>query len=572
MTKNLKIGTRTYARCWLLLCVLALLTACQTPPQRTSDRAATPRDNAAATLGLRVHASPWDGVDKNVARTALRRKTAISCHNCYNGPNNEIFPLTAANSKVSDAVNRGADLIELDLSDRSNSGAICVTHLSGGGACLSGEPRLFDMLNNSTLRDSNAMLFLEIKSRGSSAKHFARKLFDMIINGKNSSYAQPGRPVYIRAFASQVDGLSGIRNELFSNSKYSTLRQRIRFSVLYGERSNDGYWGGKGSIASLQSAIHADVYERGFDMVELNYQIKDILGAIKYAESLGLATGIWTVPEGFGEVFIAALREEVDEITTEYRVDLARDVVANSNTLAHLNTWPCNHSNWARYSYNFTGVEVSEWTQLNVSPTAKGYGTPGSWEDPVGHDRFGCSLDFRSKQSLAKRALPLDDRDNLSTGGFLVTAYVNFDNLSALLEGTMAIVNKSQNSGFALELHQQGSKVFLRFGVHIAGSYRYHSYDVNDTNLGGANNRLNGRDGYLLIGAYDGNGGVYLWIDNRRRNSGGSYIGGVTENNEPILIGADPEPGRDLKARFFFDGLVQQVSVLRWGDHNREIN
>lgn len=132
----------------------------------------------------------------------------------------------------------------------------------------------------------------------------------------------------------------------------------------------------------------------------------------------------------------------------------------------------------------------------------------------------------------------------------------------------MAIVNKAESGGFALELHESQGTVKLRFGVHVDGRYRYHSYDVHATGLGGENAAINGTDSYLLTGAYDGDGGVYLFVDNDRDSERIYASGGVTANDVDILVGADPQPSAARKARFFFDGLIQQVSVLRWGDHS----
>jgi len=40
-----------------------------------------------------------------------------------------------------------------------------------------------------------------------------------------------------------------------------------------------------------------------------------------------------------------------------------------------------------------------------------------------------------------------------------------------------------------------------------------------------------------------------------------------------MLVGADPQPGSDLKARYFFDGLIQQVSVQKLKDYGpAEVN
>jgi hypothetical protein len=277
---------------------------------------------------------------------------------------------------------------------------------------------------------------------------------------------------------------------------------------------------------------------------------------------------VWTIPGSFGEAFIAALREDVDEITAEYRIDQARAVVEDANTHAYLNASACASAadTTVTVHRNLGGGPETTAIPVNVAPTASAHGTPGLQYDPPGEDRFGCSLDFRSSAGMTQRAVNLGTHPPAANEGFLVTAYVNFDVLGSL-SGTMALLNSAEAGGFALELYDDGTTTVLRFGVHVNGAYRYHAYDVAATGLAAPNAALNGTDGYLLVGAYDGDGGVYLWIDNAVVGNGGTHTGGVTASGQPTLGGADPQPADALGARFFFDGLIQVLGVQAWGDH-----
>ena len=96
----------------------------------------------------------------------------------------------------------------------------------------------------------------------------------------------------------------------------------------------------------------------------------------------------------------------------------------------------------------------------------------------------------------------------------------------------------------------------LRFVVHVNGGYSYAT-----TPLIG----LNGTNSYFIIGAYDGNGAVRLWVNNVERMASASISGGVTLNNSPVVSGTAPQ-GATVR-RYFFKGKIQQVMVQKWRNH-----
>ena len=59
--------------------------------------------------------------------------------------------------------------------------------------------------------------------------------------------------------------------------------------------------------------------------------------------------------------------------------------------------------------------------------------------------------------------------------------------------------------------------------------------------------------------------GVRLWVNNVERMASASISGGVTLNNSPVVIGADPQGATDR--RYFFKGKIQQVMVQKWRNH-----
>lgn len=509
-----------------------------------------------------INASPWNNVP-DIPVTPLGNKVAIGCHNCYNSPNDGIYDMTRANKKITNAVKNGANNIGLDIAITSSRQTFCLTH----GTCSgNGEPELTDILGNSNLRTSTAMISLEIKSIEITADAMATKLLDTLL--AYPEYATSSRPVSIVGTTSKISYLKAIQSRS-SDAKYASLKNHVRFSVLFISTNRGGY----GSINTFQSRIKTNVFDNGFHGIGLNYKNRDLLGAVAYAKSLGLSVGVFTIPEDFGAELTAALREEVDIITAEYRADLVKDAITRNNALAYLNTSTCNSSSdsTVAYHYNYAGGQGSDAALVDIPETPSQFGTPGLWYDNKGQDRFGCSLDFRSNQGYAHRTIPMGDRDNSSGEGFLVTAYVNFDDLTSIPEGVMAIVNKSQSAGFAIELKKISGTVYLRFGVHVNGAYRYHNYDITNTGVSGSNS-INGADGYFLVGAYNGQDGVNFWINNQKSGSGGNYTGTVKANNVDIMIGADPQPSANKDARFFFNGLIQQVSVLSWNKYQKGIN
>ncbi|MFH1531841.1 MAG: hypothetical protein ABIK09_14040 [Pseudomonadota bacterium] len=472
----------------------------------------------------------WNGVARDPARSPLGNLAAISAHNCYLAFIDPASSLQATRTMIQAAVEGGADLIELDI--REEGGAILVDHDDDGsldGALLA------NVLDLPELRDGDQVLFLEIKET-QPTEVFIAGLLDLL-DARRECYARNGRPVVLRTFLSLLPNVA-LARQLLDGGAYPLIEHYVRLSVLFG--NNDFP-----ALATFQETI-ALVASDGYGMVEFQYQDRNLFGKLAFARSLGLGTNVWTVPVSMGAVFATALREEVDAITTDLSTGAARAAVEADNVLVYLNARGQPADGDAVTWHQADGVVAQAGINGPGQPSSAAWGT--------GEGLFGTVLEFHPWSS---EFLPLYDADCSTDGGVLVTAAVRFDRL-ALDDGeTMVVLAKSDMAGWTLELHDPpgvgGAE--LRFGVFVDGLYRYASVPADWV--------LNEADGFFLIGAYDGDGQVRLWVDDDDDAVVGEEAsGGVVNNDSLVLLGADPHG--DAAPRFHLDGAVQQAAVLRW--------
>ncbi len=501
-----------------LIMTVLLLTACSSDNDVATETDFEYSDNKNSQTSI------WNNLNRSFPSSPTGQKIGVSCHNCYAPENSaRLSPTLAIIHAAQDA---GADLIELDVYLLNNT--VYVNHIRQNIGTL----KLEDILKDSKLRYGNQPLFIEIKEANDSS--IGQKLISLL---DQYGYISSGRPVVIRSFSDA--NLDHVKNYLPTYS----LRNYVHLSRLFGEGAtvNDLQW-------------HNDIraqQQRGRKMVEFNYRSPNLMSKIMYAKSLGLATNLYTLTN-FAEVYVAGLRNELDAVTIEagYRsktsnINLSRRVILENSQLVY--------SNFALQSFSQNRYTIYDQNQRRSfylssinSPTLENLNT--------GRDRFGKSLVFNTPDQEFIRTW---DRDNTHSGGFLVTAVVNFDDLNLASGETQAIVQKADAAGFALELHRAGSgNTVLRFGIHRNGRYHYSSLPVTN---------LNTNNSYLLIGAYDGNGGVHLWVDENHAQPSSTVIGGVNQNNSPIIIGADPQGPNNT--RFHFSGKIQMVNVIKWNNH-----
>jgi hypothetical protein len=479
---------------------------------------------AACLFGLSLPAMAsdyWNGVTRSLPVSPLGNVVAVSCHNCYGDSN------ALTTTEVAKALARDFDLIELDVTLHAN-GQVYVEHSDSETAA---HGTLAAALANTSLQQSDRMLFIEVKEAYSTAALSDTLMLGVLRAVRDYNYASAGRPVFLRAFfengSSRHQHLIRAK-ALLANTEFAGIRNHVRFHTLI--------------ETDIRNRIRT-TKDLGFQGIELKYTMPSLFGALMQAKMLGLGAGVYTAPAALGELYVSALREDVDFITTDYDrgttavATSVRGLIQESTSLMYMNT-----AQQTGYPLSYKRTAATP-----ASTVAAGTATPGFelLSVTADEDRTGGSMVFQGTQSVTTY-----DADNAATGGYLVTAVVNFDDLTS--GATAAILAKSDAGGFSLE--QAGTQ--LRFGVHVNGAYSYATAPLS---------AFNGSDSYFIAAAYDGSGAVRLWVNNVEQTASASVTGGVTLNDSPVVIGADPQGA--TSRRYFFNGKIQQVMVQKWRNH-----
>lgn len=467
-----------------------------------------------------VASSYWSGVNRALPATPLGNTVAISCHNCYSTTN------SGTTAEVAKALSRDFDLVELDVTLHTD-GLVYVEHANSGSSSVG---TLAQALANTSLQQSDRMLFIEVKEPYTTSAASDTLMLGVLRAVRDYNYASAGRPVFLRAFyeASPSRHQHLVRAKaLLANTEFAGIRSYVKFHTLI--------------ESDIRNRIRS-TKDLGFHGIELKYTTSSLFGPLEQARLLGLGAGIYTAPAALGELYISAMREDADFITTDYDrgptpvATSVRGLVQEATSLVYMNTaqqtaFPLTYrrTNTTNYSVS-SGAGVPTLEVLSVTSD---------------EDRVGGSMVFSGAESVTTY-----DADNASTGGFLVTAVVNFDDLTS--GATAALVAKSDAGGFTLE--QSGTT--LRFGVYVNGAYTYATAPLSG---------FNGTDSYFIVGAYDGAGAVRLWVNNTEKTASASISGGVGLNDSPVVIGADPQGA--TTRRYFFKGKIQQVMVQKWRNH-----
>lgn len=459
--------------------------------------------------------SYWQGVGRDLPHTKRGHSVAVSCHNCY------AKNLVDTRGELNKALNRDFDIIELDLS-LQRDGRIHVEHDPSDDAS---RPLLSDVLQSPELRYSDRLLFLEIKEEFSPATSRSLML-DLLTQIRDFGLARQGRTVALRAFM-RNDAQSPHQNltvaaELLAQDEFFAIRPFIRLHG-FGASNNDVF-----RAKSL-----------GFHAIEFPFESPGLYEWIRSARSQDLGVGVWTIPAKYGEAFLAQYRDDVDFITTDYdrenqaKAMSVRDIVMDDNALLYLNS--AAQTNFP-LQYTRNNDQIFTLESMATTPAL----TDGK-------------LVFQGQQALTSY-----DADNAFDGGFLVSAIVCFDSLNLVPGIPQSIVAKSDDGGFALELFKEtaASTPIVRFGVRVGLSYHYATMSTAGWNL---------NESFQLLGAYDGDGSARLWVNGREGKATAVLLGGVVQNNSPVVIGADPQG--EVARRYFFKGRVQLVNIQRWSNH-----
>ncbi len=511
-----------------------------------------------ARVGWDAARGPIDHVWRNPRLAAAGRAA-----NQWLAGNNEVYSSTAAISKIATALSRKADFVELDVA--SIGGTLYVSH--DDPTTPGSRPKLADVLADSQFRQSSAMVFAEIKESDLAPADFASALVGAL--DARRQFAHNGRWLFLRASDSKISYLTALKQEL---SRRPFLQPYVKLSVLY-----DKGFGANPKTA--QDRLEREVVTSGFHAVEFHFQDDNLFSLIEYARAKQMLTAVYTIPASFGDVFLAAMRDEVDILTTDYRVDYARSAVGDKNAVGYLSAAGL-ESGASILVRRHTGSLVDQSRTLGLPATASSFGSPAFVRNGAGAPLFGGLLAFSGAD---QQALQVASADSEIQAGVLVTAVVTLGSLEAG-QTTQAILNKAQTGGFALEVGGGSSGPSLRFGAWPVGAtaYTYHTYPAAGVpapasdacaEAGQFTAPLTTGKSYFLIGAYHGNGGVYLWINNQCAAVPVTRVtGALAPADVPILLGADPEPDEATGARYHFTGRIQQAQTQLWSVHGGGAN
>lgn len=470
----------------------------------------------------------WWRTDRVMATSPLGHPAAISAHNAYSDDLASAEANRAETIRILHAAQAaGADLLELDLVD--GGGGPLIDHDDTGATTRAA---LADVLDDPQLAAGDQILFLEIKET-TPTEAFVRGLLD-VIAARRASYGRAGRPVVLRAFES-VRGSLDLARTLLDSPDYVLLRPYVRLSILFSRNA--------ATPAKIRDALAS-----GFDMVELEYRTQRWPAYAALARSLGLGVNVWTVPVSLGEVFVANAREIADAITVDYPIAAARAVVTDDNSLFFVDVSQETNASAGSVSYHRTNASSFP---LSVNGASQPLLRVGTDSEPL----IGGRLVF---ESSASRSAALYDADTRAGEGVFLAALVRFTSLSLADNTTKSVVAKTNSGAWGLELHNPSGTpaTILRFGVYVNGAYHYATIPAS---------RLTTTRAHFITCAYDGDGGVRMWIDND--DSGVTHptvTGGIVNNDVPIRLGADPEA---TGARYYFDGEIQMALAQAWGAH-----
>lgn len=475
----------------------------------------------------------WKGVKRNMTTTPYGNVSAINCHNCYYAvkekPDDKVA-LERTLERINTAQANGADLIELDIIEVDD-----VIRVARRDSRISYGTVLKDLLKDEDLRKSDQILFLEIKETKLTSDRFMWLLLNDL---KNYGYAKKGRPVVLRAFEddARIEHLKEVQDLL--KGYFNRMKNNVRLSALINPNFAE-------DTQDFQARIKK-VADMGFGMIEFNYNTQNLMAHIAYARELGLAVGLWKIPEDVGNILISTLRDEVDVFSVMYNVKKAANVAKQDNALFYLNAY---RKEFQQDDDLFFYQGSSELQNLSLSHG----NAPAFKRSGLKNGDMGNSLVFEKGQINFVQSQNIE---NLPNKGYLVAAALKFDNLDLEDGQKSVIIGKSVDKDFTLELFNREGNMptVLRFGVKVNRDYHYSFYPVEN---------LNTEETYLIVGAYDSDGSVELWINQEMTDVKMAHTrGAVYTESSPIVIGNGVE---EKNAGFM--GKIQMALVQFWGKH-----
>ena len=472
----------------------------------------------------------WNGVARDFAQSPLGHRMGVVCHNCYEeDAGSPAANLDDTHALLINAVADEADLLEFDVRYYEGDWRLEHDDTPGSDAVF-----FEDILEFESLMEWDQPLFIEVKERDPSPAAL-QELLRMVLD---AGFATNGRPVFFRAFRDvRYDNLHYLKEALDSGS-YPHHENYIRLHVLLKEDSSETTSGFHDLIDEAATS--------GFHGVNFNWRTPDLFNLIEYAKSHGLGTSMWTVPERMGEAWCASMREDIDALVVDYDLSDCRQVVEEDTSLVYLNTARADSDTeieWYRSGRESERILITTSEHPTMTHRSSGSGL------------YGPSLEFNRALGTS---LPLYDADNDPGAGFFLATTVEFDDVDLDNGEKQAIFSKADDGGFALELRGGALTTSLRFSVHIDGSYRY----AEKTLVG-----IDTSKSHFIMAAYDGDGRVRLWLNNSDDwvDESSIYTTGVTENDSPVRLGADPEGS--TSTRYHFSGRIQMAMLQKWRDH-----
>jgi hypothetical protein len=255
--------------------------------------------------------------------TALGYRVAIGCNDCADGPTSEIYSLEQAAASIERAIDRGADLIELNIA--SIGGTI---YASPADAATAGaRPPLLDLLRREKIASSDALLVLEVveATQDRSAQEVAETLLAIIDD--IPKVARNGRPLWVRTSFANRGYLQALAKE---SARHTVTGPYIRFVVSDPGRDPQMFYGAvEDSLVPTLELV---------DAVSVDFRSSNLPYRLERIRAAGSAVIVENVPgPGHGEIVLGALREQADVFFTDYRVDQARRIVSRTDTGASFN-------------------------------------------------------------------------------------------------------------------------------------------------------------------------------------------------------------------------------------------
>jgi hypothetical protein len=344
------------------------------------------------------------------------------------------------------------------------------------------------------------------------------------------------------------------------------------------------YWVTIPSAADWEMALDGTASSR-YHGVTFDFREPELVRRVALAHASGLGVWIDNVPgPRHGEVVLAGLRQLVDGFSTDYRIDQARSIVSAKDVQAGFDATPLVSPEEPLLVYYLQpDGTIASWQRVLAVPTGEELGTPelAWWSDNGPFS--GGALDF----APGDRTMRLTDPPVGALEGVLVSVSATLGDAMAIAPGEFANILSSATSmaagehqgGVALRVARaaQGGALALQFAVHAGDRYWVHEYPFAGGSTGACpspngtfTEPLEEGRAYWLLGVYDGDGPVQLFIDGKCAGAAAPEANGpVTASLFAPLVGAQPEtalPG----GSGFFRGVVQSAQLLSWPSHDAD--